>query len=79
MTAQTLLVPAMAALHNFIRTYDPDDDVEPWDEAEHYPEATTKGEIGTGTLRAEVTRANRRRDEIAWAMWKSYERITKRT
>ena len=80
MSTQALIPPALAALHNFIREYDPeeihlynDDDDEPFDlEISTHPESV--GELGTGIVTPdERNRANERRDKIAADMWEQYQ------
>jgi len=84
MTIQALIPPALAALHNFIRQFDPeeihiydDDDDDDDDESLEFqvaPHPEVVGELGRGMVTpAETTRANRRRDEIAHNMWEQYE------
>ena len=68
------MVAAMAALHNFIRIYDPDDDLEPWI-AEEQNNNEHRGTRSLGVSRMEIARSNKRRDEIAKAMWQSYRGI----
>jgi hypothetical protein len=78
MEVQALIPPALAALHNFIRDFDPEEIHDYDDEALDLqmglpPEPA--GELGTGpaTL-AERSRANERRDKIAADMWEQYQR-----
>jgi hypothetical protein len=76
MHIQALIPPALAALHNFIRQYDPEDiqlyDGELIDEVSP-PESA--GELGTGPVTpVETLRANERRDRIAGEMWAQYQR-----
>ena len=84
MTIQALIPPALAALHNFIRQFDPeeihiydDDDDDDDDESLEFqvaPHPEVVGELGRGTVTpVETTRANWRRDEIAYNMWEQYE------
>jgi hypothetical protein len=90
MEVQAQIPAALAALHNFIRQYDPgdihmydedkdeDEDIlldfqmGPWPEDEDKDEDV--GELGTGWVTSgETVRANKRRDEIAAAMWEQYQ------
>jgi hypothetical protein len=78
MDIQVLIPPALAALHNFIRKYDPDD-ISAYDEdlpdfeMDRNPEDA--GELGRGPATSnERERANRRRDQIASDMWDQYQR-----
>lgn len=74
---QARIVPALCALHNFIRIHDPDDlhameaglDDESIDGVD---DGETFGELGGGAGRAESRRAEQARDEIAQAMWEAY-------
>jgi hypothetical protein len=72
MSIQKLIPPALCALHNFIREYDPDDlaqymEPEPMD-------MENVGALGSGPPgRAERERANNRRDQIAAGMWAQYQ------
>jgi hypothetical protein len=66
----------MAVLHNFIMLHDPND--LPYGESDDEQEIDNQafeGTKGTGISRAEITRSNIRRDQIAQAMWKDYEKI----
>jgi hypothetical protein len=81
MSIQALIPPALAALHNFIREYDPDeihmydsdDDDEPRD-LQHGVHPGSVGELGAGQVSPdERVRANERRDRIAAAMWEQYQ------
>jgi hypothetical protein len=80
MSVQSRIPAALAALHNFIRHYDPD-------EINVYRDPTTEfdlevlemaatasvGELGTGPVSvAERNDANARRDRIARDMWAQY-------
>ena len=73
MSIQALIPPALAALHNFIRLFDPEE-IHMYDEDElldahmgSHPESV--GELGTGPVTpAETVRANKRRDKIAGEM-----------
>jgi hypothetical protein len=71
---QVRLVSALAALHNILRIYDPDDRVidddfipDVCDNSQVYSERIER------TLSAEERgRATKRRDDIAQAMWRDY-------
>jgi hypothetical protein len=70
---QAMFVPAMGALHSFIRIYDPDDmDDDVSNEVERRSPPVQPGDLGGNISRAEQTRASTRRDEIAKAMWAQY-------
>ena len=75
MTIQALIPPALAALHNFIRQYDPEEirayDNEVFDPQIGYQESA--GELGTGLVTDEMLRANERRDRMAGEMWEQYQ------
>jgi hypothetical protein len=76
MDVQALIPPALAALHNFIRKFDPDE-IHEFDpvqfEMVHRPESA--GELGRGPATSnERARANERRDKIAADMWEQYQR-----
>lgn len=80
MNIQALIPPALAALHNFIRKYDPDEIEMYHDEDELEVELQMGarpepvGELGTGYVtQQETVRANERRDRIAGAMWEQYQ------
>jgi len=71
MTIQALIPPALAALHNFIWQYDPEEirvyDNEVFDPQMDYQESA--GELVTD----EMLRANERRDRMAGEMWEQYQ------
>ena len=88
MSIQALIPPALAALHNFIRQYDPDE-IQMYDNGDDgddnhepiqllfqmAPHPESLGELGNGPLTQEETvQANERRDRIAGAMWEQYQR-----
>ena len=76
MGIQALIPPALAALHNFIRIYDPQDiDVNADEPVDFQIEmgARAVGELGRAVTPAETTRANKRRDKIAREMWEQYQ------
>lgn len=76
MDIQALIPPALAALHNFIREWDPEE-IQMYDHAEfdfQLPPQSV-GELGTGrVMSGERDRANQRRDKIADDMWEQYQR-----
>ena len=78
MSIQVMIPPALAALHNFIQQYDPEEIHEYDDEAadpemDHDHQASP-GALGVGlTTPAETLRANERRDKIAHEMWEQYQ------
>ena len=65
---------ALAVVHNFICVFDPDD--LPAGNEQEEIRASSFGTLSEGTLRAEVQRANEKRDVIAKAMWEDYKRRT---
>ena len=78
MRIQAQIPAALAALHNFIRQYDPEEirmfkDDQPFD----FPTRAhleSAGELGRGRVRPdERAPANERRDRIAAAMWEQYQ------
>ena len=76
---QAKIPAAMAALHNFIRIYDPDDlaeeDDNTDDDEDHIPPPQipiTPENLGHHITAAERARAAERRDAIAKAMWEDY-------
>lgn len=76
---QAKFIPAMCAIHNFIRIYDPQD-YDQFAAQEHnmgpaqrfIPPAEN---LGGYIDAAESSRATEKREEIAKAMWVSYQRI----
>ena len=72
---QAKIVSACGVTHNFIHTFDPDDmpdPVEPQDEA---TSPRYKGELGAGSIgHPETRRASKHREDIAKAMWLSYQK-----
>jgi hypothetical protein len=76
MEIQARIPPALAATHNFIRDHDADEIFEfdnPTD-----PQLGLYGDLGNGPARrAEVIRATSKRDQIASAMWRSYQALTR--
>jgi hypothetical protein len=88
MDIQVQIPAALAALHNFIRQYDPQEDDMPADnlldfQRERNLESVQEpmdcnpesiGELGTGPPTPnERDRANERRDKIAADMWEQYQ------
>ena len=74
---QALIPAALAALHNFIRAYDPnkihDYDAETFD-FQIGAHARSFGELGRGPVtRDERARANEKRDQISANMWEQYQ------
>lgn len=79
---QARVVPALCALHNFIRIHDPDDLEEP-KEGEQDGDSDSDsdedvGSLGRDRTTAEVRQSEQRRDEIAKAMWEDYVRRMRR-
>ena len=78
MAIQARIPAALAALHNFIRQYDPEEirifEDQPFD----FPigaRPESAGELGSGPARSnERARASERRDRIAASMWEQYQR-----
>lgn len=68
---QAQFVPALCALHNFIRLHDPKDI--PKNVQSDFPQAPGTEDFGHSITHAEKRRANDRRDRIAQAMWDSYQ------
>jgi DDE superfamily endonuclease len=74
---QVLIPLALAALHNFIRQYDPkdiceDDNGDAFTLQFDHPEYT--GELGAGPVTPnETLQANERRDRITHEMWEQYQ------
>lgn len=73
MEIQARIPPALCALHNFIRVHDPEE-IGDFVDVQADPEpARRDGILGEGpAAQGERRRANRRRDDIAKAMWTSY-------
>lgn len=78
---QTKIPAAIAALHNFIRTWDPDDlatgdddldDGTPDDLTDNHTIPISPENLGGHISAAEKARASAKRDEIAKAMWEDY-------
>jgi len=76
MGIQALIPPALAALHNFIRIYDPEDiDTEASEPLGFQIGMGDRavGELGVQLTSAETARANARRNRIANEMWEQYQ------
>jgi hypothetical protein len=70
---QAKLVPALCVLHNFIRTYDPEDmDLVDLAEVERRSPQRQPEDFGSAVDAAEREHANDRRDKIAQEMWTQY-------
>lgn len=75
MIVQSRIPPALAGVHNFIRTHDVDE-IHEFEEA-FDPTPGLYGELAEGPARrAEIARATTHRDQIASAMWRDYQNIT---
>ncbi|CDO77379.1 hypothetical protein BN946_scf184835.g1 [Trametes cinnabarina] len=74
MKYQVRLPPALCALHNFIRIYDPSE-IQDFQDVQGDPDrAPQTGELAEGpATRAERSCADSRRDYIAQTMWESYQ------
>lgn len=76
---QAMIVPALAALHNFIRLHDSSDVIASASDAEQssqngYPTGPTEiGELGFHISAEERTQAALKRDRIALDMWADYQ------
>jgi hypothetical protein len=75
MNIEALISPVLAALHNFIQQYDPEEihmyDNQPFGfRIGLHPKST--GELGTG-LASEMVQANERRDKITGDKWDQYQ------
>lgn len=74
MEIQARIPPALAAVHNFIRKYDPDELTDFVDLLDDFPDMEDFGELGTGPAsRQERNRATADRDSIAEEMWADYQ------
>jgi hypothetical protein len=79
MDIQARVPPALAALHNFIRKYDPDDIADFDDVKDPQPGARMEGAAAEGQLAdglprtAERRQTNERWDRIAQDMWVQYQ------
>jgi hypothetical protein len=76
MSVQVCIPPALCALHNFIRRYDPDDLNGLEDEgSDGEPQVVLSqfGDLGTGIATREAReRSSAHRDRIAQRMWEDY-------
>src|SRR5216684_3586444 len=77
MSVQALIPPALAALHNFIWQYDPEE-IHMYDDDElidfEMDPCQSTGVLGTGPATPdEMLRANERQDRIAGEMWAQYQ------
>lgn len=73
MAKQARIPVALAAIHNFIVTYDPHENT-PFDESEcNHPHPHLQVLAAGPAGRAERERANAKRDQIAADMWKQYQ------
>jgi hypothetical protein len=80
MPTQSRVVPALAALHNFIMDHDNEDLAEYRDASDAqrgtYPDPEAFGTLATQiTNTAEQRRAEARRDRIAEEMWEDYQNL----
>jgi hypothetical protein len=77
MSVQALILPALAALHNFIWQYDPEE-IRIYDDDDTFDFQMGTGPIevlGTGPVTpGEVHQANERQDKIVGEMWAQYQR-----
>ena len=72
---QAWIPPALAAIHNFIRDHDEDETFDYEDPIDIQP--GNYGVLGNGPARrAEIVRAKLKREQIASAMWRSYQALT---
>jgi len=72
---QAKIVSGCGVIHNFICTFDPNDEVDPWeDEANALQDGCDQLSGGTGDIHgAETRRATEKRETIAQAMWLGYQ------
>jgi len=68
---QAKVVPALCALHNFIRVHDPDD-LDDQEEVGRQPPVPSMADLGSRVNRAERDRAIAKREQIAHDMWDDY-------
>jgi hypothetical protein len=74
MDQQARLAPALAAIHNFIRLYDPDEISDLMDDAEDIQPGVRTGDLAVGPARAaEKALAESKRQGIANRMWLQYQ------
>ena len=70
---QARVVPALCALHNFIRVHDPDDlDDRDTQEIEQRPLVPSAAELRNRVSQAEKNRAIARQEQIVSDMWADY-------
>ena len=70
---QAKLVNAICALHNFIRTYDPDDGDDDFvADVEWTTPQCVREDFATDVSAAEQEEASKKQDKIAKAMWEEY-------
>lgn len=73
MDVQARIPSALVAIHNFIRTYDPDELADFKDILEDQPDVDEFGDLASGPpTRTEQRRAEQTRDGVAEAMWADY-------
>lgn len=76
MAIQARIPPALCAVHNFIRYHDEDEIHEFVLDLHDQNPGDIYGELAAGpAVRAEKERAEIRRDNIAQAMWESYQEL----
>jgi len=80
---QAKIPAALAALHNFIRIYDPGDDAQGADDHDEGPNIPPAQEIHPEHLGGHISQAEKdctssKRDVIAQAMWVDYQNILSR-
>ncbi len=69
---QAQIVSACGVIHNFIRIYAPEDIPQPYTAVEVTP--AQRGTLGIASISSqESRRATQKREDIAQAMWHSYE------
>jgi hypothetical protein len=76
MAIQARIPPALCAVHNFIRVHDEDEIDEFAPDLYDRNPGDFYGELAAGpAIRAEKERADTKRDDIAQAMWESYQEL----
>jgi len=76
MSVQVRIPPALGAVHNFIRKYDPHE-IHEFDDVGGDPTPGGYGVLGEGPAQQhEILHATSTRNRIAELMWQSYQRIT---
>jgi hypothetical protein len=76
MAIQARIPPALCAIHNFIRMHDEDEIFDFEDVVEDPIPGAFHGELARGPAgAAERQRADTKRDQIAQAMWDSYQAL----